>query len=172
MNKILILLLFSLVQCNKKSDVKMDTAIHTELSNFENFDITFNNSYFIINLNTGKIQNYKEEEVGAININNKDKNDLKIFFYKYHIDSIKGENYVFDETKLTNINQDIIVIDKDGVNQSVLFIKTNSAIKNISKPANKNILLFYQEINKILKQYPDYNDLYRKRKNEDSSISL
>lgn len=64
------------------------------------------------------------------------------------------------------------MIDKNGVNQSLLFIKTNSALKNISKPANTNIFLFYQEINKILKQYPDYNDLYRKQKNEDSIISL
>lgn len=44
----------------------------------------------MINLNTGKSKNYREE-VGSININNRDKNDLKNFFYKYPIDSIKGK---------------------------------------------------------------------------------
>lgn len=140
-------------------------------SNYE-FNIIFNNNYFVIDLNTGEIAN-RHKAIDTILISNQDRLKIKKSFYKNGIDTLAGEIHVFNENNFTSIkNEEIIIIKKNNIHQSFFYVQANISIENVSESQHKNIILFYEDIKTILMKYSIYNNLHEKEKMKDNSIGL
>lgn len=173
-DKILICLLFLFLGCNKNNEYctnKYTEKINTHID-YDSIRIVFKNKYFFVDLKTGSIENHNME-IGNIKLNNQDKIKIKESFYENLIYSFNGEIHIFNHENITSItNDEIINIEKDGVIQSVFFIEKDLKINEINSNREKKIVLFYNDIKKILLKSPFYIDLYHKEKNNDKSIKL
>ena len=141
-------------------------------NNYDNFNLVFNKIYFFLNLITGEVENYKEKII-KIEMDSNDKVKIRKSFYKNHIDTIEGEQHIFNENIFTSIKkEDIIIIEKNNINQSLFYINESTQLESLKSPIKKNILLFYRDIKSILGKNKAYKDLYMKEKNKKNVLQL
>jgi hypothetical protein len=139
-----ILFIFSIVNCSRKED---------------NFNLSISNHNYKLDLKTGEIKidwygNYKD----TIRFSKNENEKINGLIYKYHIDTLKGESYVFGKEKLIMPNfTDEITLKKENQFKSKIYISTQvNLYKSKLNKREIDIFRFKQELFKLLYENKEY----------------
>lgn len=88
------------------------------------------------------------------------------------INAIMGEYHVsYHKTDLLTSN-DIIIVNKDSISQSFLYLRKNIDIHDVTDEKDRNIMSLYNCIMNVLNKNKNYKMLYKKSKKENTSLYL
>jgi hypothetical protein len=162
-NIFLFLFLFYFSSCSKKTEI---------------YDLYISNAHYKLNIKTGEFnidwyKNYKD----IIRFSENEKKRINELIYKYHLDNLKGEKYVFGKENLIMPNfNDQFILKKENTIKSKIYISTQVNLK-VSKldKTEIDIYNFKEELFQLLNENKDFQknmDTLKVAKKNDTRLFL
>jgi hypothetical protein len=155
--------IFFLVSCSRK---------------VENYDLYISNVNYQLNTKTGEFKinwyrNYKD----IVRFSTNEKEQINELLYKYHLDTLNGEKYVFGKEYLIMPNfNDEFTLKKNNLIKSKIYISTQVNLKESKLNKTEiDIFNFKKELFKLLKENKDFQknmDTLKVAKENDKRLFL
>ena len=145
-NILFVLLTILVINCSKKVD---------------NYDLTISNNNYKLDLKTGEFKmdwykNYKSTIEFSIN----EKEQINELIYKYSIEKLKGEKFVFGKEYLIMPNfNDEFIVKKENQIKSKIYISTQVNLKESKLNKTEiNIFMFKEELFILLNKNREFKN--------------
>lgn len=167
--KLFLLFLLIFFSCQKKKV----TNHSIENTHMNDYNIILNNSYFIVDLGTGKMEDTKGRLLGYLHLTAEDIKFIKKIFFENSIYELTGDIQVFDNRKIQTIkNEDLLLIKKDNILIATIYIDRDYALKSKIDEEDVDIITLYKGIQKVLRKYKDYDQKLRLEIKNDDNVYL
>lgn len=125
----------------------------------QKFDLFISNADCEFDIKSGqfKIDWYKNYK-SIVNLSAEEQQVINNLIYRYHIQNIKGEKYVFGQNNLImpNFNDEITVKSKNLINSKIIIsTQVNPEISSLTS-SETDVFYFKEELFKLLDKNKDY----------------